>query len=163
MAYPYVQSDFPSGWDNLGGVYGSAPQSVDFAGAMGALGFVFGAYMVLVLVAVVVVYIMMAMSLMRISQKTKIGTPWFAWVPILNSILLLNLAGLSGWYVVLILVLAGIPILGWIALVLFSVYIWMKVSVVCKKPDYLGLLAAIPPMTILLLLYLAYSDKLTEK
>jgi len=160
------QSDFPSNWNNLNnmGAYGNQLHGTGgiFA-AGGVLGMFAGVYMVMVILAIIAIYVLMALSLMKISQKTKRGTPWFAWVPILNQILLLNLANLSGWYLVAIIILAGIPILGWAAIVLFLVYIWMRIAVLCKKPDYLGLLAAIPPFQIILMLYFAYGDDLKLK
>lgn len=163
------QSSFPNNWNNLNnlnnmGVYGNQLHGTGGALAAGGIfGMFAGVYLVMLVLALILLYVLMALSLMKISQKTKRGTPWFAWVPILNQILLLNLAGLTGWYLVAFLLLAGIPILGWIALILFAVYIWMRIAVLCKKPEYLGLLAVMPLTTIVLLFYFAYGDDLKLK
>jgi len=156
------QSDFPSNWNGMG-VYGDQLHSGGAFAAGGAFGVFAGAYMIMIVLTLIALYVLIALSLMKISRKTKRGTPWFAWVPILNKILILNLAGLSGWYLAAIILLACIPILGWAAIILFEVYIWMKIAVVCKKPDYLGLLAVMPPAMIVLMLYFAYGEDLKLK
>ncbi|HRY59926.1 MAG TPA: DUF5684 domain-containing protein [Patescibacteria group bacterium] len=162
---PFLQSDFQSNLNKLNdvGAYNNFQDSSGLTAVAGVFGIMAGAYMVLVILTIIALYVLSALSLYKISKKTNIGTPWFAWVPILNSILMLNIAGLSGWYLFLVLIPMFVPILGWIAGVLMMVYVWMRFAVACKKPDYLGLFAVVPPLSILLLLYFAYSNELKLK
>lgn len=50
--------------------------------------------------------------------------PWKAWVPILNAVVLLQLAGLSPW----LLLVAVVPFLGWIALVVVFAIAFHRLS-----------------------------------
>ena len=119
----------------------------------------FAGMMIYVFLVVAVMYIVMAIALMKIAQKAKMDKKaWFAWVPILNVVLMLNVAGLSGWWV-LFYALAPIPFAGWIATVIFTVYVWMRISKVCNKPDYLGLFMLVPFGVFALPLYLAFSKE----
>jgi len=148
---PYYQSDFPI--NNLMGK--------EEAFATGIATGLMAGYFILIGLFIIALYILSAYSMMKISAKTKRGTPWFAWVPILRSILWLNLGGFSGWYIFLIL-LCCIPFLGWIAYGLFFIYVWMMICVNCDKPDYLGMFALIPGGMFVLPLYLAFSDKIKK-
>ena len=62
------------------------------------------------LVIALVLYVWIALALSAVFRKAG-GRPWQAWVPILNAIVFLRLAGLSGWLVAL----AAVPILGTLA------------------------------------------------
>jgi len=134
----------------------SSNWSPDQASAVG-MGLFFGAYMVFMLVLAAVIYVVLALSLYKIAMKTKTNVvhAWFAWVPILNVILMLNIAGFSGWYIFLLM----IPFVN----IVFLIYIWMKISKACGKPDYLGILMLVPLANIILPLYLAYGDILDSK
>lgn len=50
--------------------------------------------------------------------------PWKAWVPIVNAVVLLQLAGLSPW----LLLVAVVPVLGWIALVVVFAIAFHRLS-----------------------------------
>ncbi len=121
------------------------------------MGAFFGAYIVFMFILVVIVYVVMALSLSKIAMKTKtnVAHAWFAWVPILNVILMLNVAGYSGWYMFVLMV----PFVN----IIFAIYVWMKISKACGKPDYLGILMLVPLANIILPLYLAYGDRLDNK
>lgn len=138
----------------------------DQAAALGgAFGLFAGGMLVASIVIGIAVYIILALALYRISIKTKTNVEhaWFAWVPILNAILMLNIAGLSGWYLLALILVNIIPIIGPIACIAFMVYVWMKISKACKKPDYLGLLILVPIANLILPLYLAFGEKLDGK
>lgn len=125
--------------------------------ALAGAGLFAGAFGIFMLVICVAIYVVLALSLSKISLKTKTNVEhsWFAWIPILNVILMLNVAGFSGWYIFLF----AIPFVN----VIFAIYVWMKISKACGKPDYLGLLMLVPLANILLPLYLAYGDTLDKK
>ena len=115
------------------------------------------AYGVAVLITFLVLYVLLAIALRRLAKKTKTRHAWFAWVPILNIILMFNIAGFSGWWVLLFIPFM-IPIVGWIAGVIFIIYLWMRIAKAVGKPDYLGLFIIIPFGQIILPLYLAFSE-----
>jgi len=139
--------------ENYKNFNGMAPEP---AAALG-MGAFFGAYMVFMLIFSLAIYVIMALSLYKIAMKTKTNVEhvWFAWVPILNVILMLNIAGFSGWYIILLL----IPFVN----IIFLIYVWMKISKACGKPDYLGILMLVPLANIILPLYLAYGEILDGK
>jgi len=146
---PYYQTDFPV--DTL--------NQQDWL-ALSGLTFLSGWLLAVVIIIAVALYVALAWSFMRISQKTKIGVSWFAWIPILNCILWLNLGGLSGWYILLFLLLfvPFINILAILPLAIFAVYVWTQIAKNAGKPDYIGLFALVPLGMIVLPLYLAFMD-----
>ena len=88
---------------------------------------------------VVAVYIFSAVCLQRIAQKTGRKEPaWYAWVPIVNLVLLCRIAGKAWWWVLLML----IPILN----IIFGIIVWWKVCEACKKPGWLSLIIVLVPI-----------------
>ncbi|GAA2998059.1 DUF5684 domain-containing protein [Microbacterium aurantiacum] len=68
------------------------------------------------LVVGVAVYVWTALALAAVFRKT--GRPgWQAWVPILNQVVLLRLAGMSGWLLLLWLLFPVGPIFVWVAII----------------------------------------------
>lgn len=143
--------------ENYKNLQGTMPDQAA-AAAIGTAGGIFaGAMMVIWFFVMIAIYVVMALSLYKIALKTKTNVEhaWFAWVPILNIILMLNIAGFSGWYIFVLM----IPFVN----IVFAIYVWMKISKACGKPDYLGLLMLVPLANILLPLYLAYGEVLEKK
>ena len=70
------------------------------------------------------VYVWIALALSAVFRKSGVEA-WKAWVPILNIVVLLQLAGLSGWWLLLIF----FPVLGAIALVVVFAFAVYRVSV----------------------------------
>lgn len=121
----------------------------DQAAALGATSGLFaGGMLFFMFIMLVVMYVLMALPLMKIAQKTGYkDRAWWAWVPILNIVLNYNMGGYSGWWMLL-------PVGNIIVLILA----WMKISVKCGKPDWLGILMIVSPLNIIIPLYLAYSN-----
>lgn len=103
-------------------------------------------------------YVIQGIFLMEAGKKLGYKYLWFSWIPVLQTIMKLNLVGMSGWYMLMFLLLL-VPMLGWIALFVFGVYIWMKLSKACGKPDYLGLFMLAPFGLFALPLYLTFSKE----
>ena len=101
------------------------------------------------------VYIYFALALMTIAKKLDHPNPWFAWIPILNAVLLLQMGDKSPWFILLAL----IPGLGALILAIISIIAVMNI---CEKRGYdklLGLLMLIPLANFILLGMLAWGKK----
>jgi hypothetical protein len=88
--------------------------------------------------------------LFLISKKTGIGSPIFAFIPILNLYLMVQVAGRPVWWMILLLV----PLANIIA----NVIIWMDIAVVRQKPAWMGILVLVPFANIAMMWYLALVD-----
>lgn len=78
---------------------------------------------------------------------TRLGhaTPWYAFIPILNLVLLVQLADLEIWWVIVCL-LCGFPI------------IWplMKICEKIGKPNWVGILVIVPCIGVFVPYYMAF-------
>jgi len=122
------------------------------AGAMAAL---FGGMFLFFLLLLLVIYVVMAISLMKIANRTNTENAWFAWIPILNLILMLQIAQRPLWWLVFFLV----PIINLVGIVL-SFVIWVDIAKRLGKSAVWGILAALIP--IIFMPYLAFSKSDTS-
>lgn len=109
-------------------------------------------------VAGLAMYIYMSLALMTIANKLGVENGWFAWVPILNLILMAKLGDVNPWLLLLFL----IPGVNAIFMLYFAVAVFMKI---CEKrglDKYIGLLILLPVANIVLPGYLAWA-KLQSK
>jgi Family of unknown function (DUF5684) len=113
------------------------------AAAVGAMMFTF-------FIVFALIYVFMALAVQTIAQKTATPNPWLAWVPIVNIILLLNIAKKPLWWILLFL----IPIVN----IVISVIVWMAVAEVRQKPSWWGILTIIPIANFVAIGYLAWAD-----
>jgi len=98
------------------------------------------------------VYIYTAVALMGIAKKLDHPNGWFAWIPILNSILLLQMGEKSPWLILTIL----IPGLGTLVFLVISI---LAIMDICEKRGYdklLGLLILVPLGNLILFGILAW-------
>jgi hypothetical protein len=94
----------------------------------------------LTLVAVLVllaVYIYSALAWMTIGKRLKYKYPWLAWIPVANIAMILEMGGFSWLWVFLLIV----PVLGWLALMVFGIIACWRIF---EKRKYPGWLALIP-------------------
>ncbi|MDD2758509.1 MAG: DUF5684 domain-containing protein [Patescibacteria group bacterium] len=110
-----------------------------------------GSYMIFLLA----LYVYMAICLQTIAKKTNTENGWFAWIPILNLVLMLQIAGKPVWWVILFF----IPIVNLFAAVIIGIIAWMAIAVKCGKPSWWGIMVIIPLMNIIMPGYLAFSKK----
>lgn len=75
------------------------------------------------LVIALVLYVWIALALSSVFRKAD-EQPWKAWVPVLNAIVFLRLAGLPGWLVVL----AVVPILGTLAFFVVTIIALQRIN-----------------------------------
>jgi Family of unknown function (DUF5684) len=95
-------------------------------------------------------YIFVALALYTIAQKTNTENAWFAWIPILNIILILNIAKKPLWWIILLF----IPLVN----IIIAVLIWMGVAEARRKPGWWGVLTIIPLVNLIAIGYLAWAD-----
>lgn len=117
----------------------------------------FAGIMFIAFIFFVIFYIYGALCLQFIAKKTSQEPVWMAWVPIANLFLMCRVAGLSYWWL-LILLTSFIPILGPIANAVFFAFLWYKIALARNKPGWIGALAFLPLINIIVIGYLAFSD-----
>ncbi|MDD5569129.1 MAG: DUF5684 domain-containing protein [Candidatus Pacebacteria bacterium] len=131
----------PGGWGN--------PFSflTSFFGGLAIWGW-FAGWFLLVWLAL---YIYMAISLQVIAKKTGTSNEWMAWVPILNILLMINIAQKPWWWIFLFL----IPIVN----LVIAIIIFMAIAERRGKPNWVGLLIIVPIVGIAIPGYLAFYDQ----
>ncbi len=95
-------------------------------------------------------YIYSALAVQTIAQKTNTENPWMAWIPIVNIILLLNIAKKPIWWILLMF----IPLVN----VVVAIMVWMAVAEARNKPSWWGILLIVPLVGVIVPGYLAWSD-----
>lgn len=116
----------------------------------GLLVTIFGGFLLFILILALLIYIYVAVCLMKIAKKTSVENAWFAWIPILNIILIIQCAKKPLWWIIFYF----IPFVNIVALVI----IWMAIAKNLGKPDWLGILMIIPIANLILPGYLAFSE-----
>lgn len=124
----------------------SGPSSAAVNGGMAA---VFIGIMLVWILVVLAIYIYMAICLMKIAKKTDTGNAWFAWIPILNLILMIQTAKKPMWWIVMFF----IPFVN----IIFSIMLWMAIAEAVKKPSWVGILMIVPIANLIVPGYLAFS------
>lgn len=109
-----------------------------------------GSIMMIALVCGLAGYIYMALALQTIAVKTNTANPWLAWVPIVNAILMLQIAKKPLWWIILF----AIPLVN----IVFIIIVWMGVAEARQKPNWWGILAIVPVVNVIVPGYLAWSD-----
>lgn len=124
--------------------------------AAGILATLFGGAMLFVsIICSLGMYIFTALTLMKTAQKLGAENTWYAWIPILNAILLFKLGEQNPW----LLLLTLIPGIGALIVAIFGIIATMKI---CEKRGYdklLGLLMLIPIGNLILWGMLAWGKK----
>ena len=110
-----------------------------------------GGFFLFALIIFVVIYVLVAISLMRIAKRTGTENAWFAWIPILNLILMLQIAKRPMWWLVFFLV----PFINIVGIVLNFV-IWIDIAKRLGKSPVIGFFAGLIP--IIFVPYLAFSN-----
>jgi hypothetical protein len=109
-----------------------------------------GGFMFIFLIFCLVLYVYVALALQTIATKTNTENPWFAWIPILNLILMLNVARKPIWWIILCL----IPLVN----IVIYIIIWMGIAEARNKPNWWGILMIVPVANLVVPGYLAWSD-----
>lgn len=110
-----------------------------------------------IFVFVLVMYIYTALVLMTIAKKTKTDNAWLALIPIANVYLMTQVAGVSGWFTLLLL--AGIiPIVGMLVILVLFVWLWWKIAEARHRPGWWGILMLIPVIGWIIMGMLAWGE-----
>lgn len=126
---------------------------VPVAAAGGVMAVLFGVFLIWLLF-VAAIYIYMAICLMKIAKKTNTPNGWFAWIPILNLVLMVQVSKKPMWWIIMFF----IPIVN----IVFSIMVWMAMAEAVKKPNWWGILMIVPVFNLFVPGYLAFS-KMEEK
>lgn len=110
-------------------------------------GLIAGMFLIFLLVFAVI-YAFFAICLMKIAQKTNTDNAWWAWIPILQIILMLNVAHKPVWWIILLFV----PLVN----IVISILVFIGVAEARGKGAIWGIIAAFIP--IVGLPYLAFSE-----
>ncbi len=116
-----------------------------FAGA--ALAGVFGLFMFAFFIAI---YVYFALAFQTIAKKTNTPDDWWAWVPIMNLLLVAKIAKKEVWWGLLCL----IPLVG----IVFAIILMMGVAEARNKPNWWGILMIVPVANFIVPGYLAWAD-----
>lgn len=108
------------------------------------------AFTVVYFLVIIVFYVYMAICLMTIAKKTNTANAWFAWIPILNIILMLQIAQKPLWWIILML----IPIVN----IIIAIIVWMAIAEARGKPSWIGILMIVPVVNLIVPGYLAFSS-----
>jgi hypothetical protein len=107
-------------------------------------------FLIFILIFAAAMYVYMALAIQTIAQKTNTENPWLAWIPIVNVVLLLNIAKKPLWWFLLFL----IPIVN----IVIAIIVWMAVAEARNKPNWWGILIIVPVVNLIVPAYLAWSD-----
>jgi hypothetical protein len=110
-------------------------------------GLIAGAFLIFLLFFLAI-YAFIAFCVMKIAQKTNTDNAWWAWIPILNIVLLLNVARKPVWWILLFF----IPLVN----IVIAFLVWIGVAEARGKGAIWGIITALIP--IIGLPYLAFSD-----
>ena len=109
-----------------------------------------GAFMLVFVLIAIAAYVYSALAFQTIAQKTNTENAWWAWVPILNVILMLNIAKKPIWWIILLF----IPLVNLVILII----VMMAIAEARNKPSWWGILLIVPVVGIIVPGYLAWSD-----
>jgi hypothetical protein len=99
-------------------------------------------------------YVYMSLALSTIGEKLGYENKWFAWIPILNMVMLFELGDQNPLFLLLLL----IPGLGALALMIMSIIAIMNITEKRGFDKNLGLLCLVPIVNLVLLGYIAWKD-----
>lgn len=142
------------------GAVTESPANKAFSGRkakLAGLGKRAGAIIFIIFIVIITFLIFGALCLQIISQKTKRGTSWMAWVPIASLFLMCKIGGVRyNW--LWLLLLGVIPVLGMLCVYGLLIFIWYKIALALNKPGWWGVLAGLPLVNVIAMGYLAFSD-----
>ncbi len=129
-----------------GAVYAQMSDNEGAAAGVAALG----AFLMVFLVIGLAAYVYMSLALQTIAKKTNTENAWLAWIPIVNIILMLNIAKKPLWWIILFFV----PLVN----IVIAILVWMGIAEARNKPNWWGILMIVPVVNLIVPGYLAWAD-----
>ena len=96
-------------------------------------------------------YVYLALAVYTIANKTHTENAWLAWIPILNAILMVNIAKKPIWWAIIIIF---VPLVN----IVFLILVWMAMAEARGKPSWWGIMIIVPLMQLITPGYLAWAD-----
>ncbi len=96
----------------------------------------------------IAVAIFYAVALQKLAERTGTENEWMAWIPLAHQYLALQVARKPGWWILLFFV----PIIQ----ILINIPIWMGIAEARGKNRWLGLLALLPIINLIMVAILAF-------
>ena len=93
-------------------------------------------------------YVYLALALVTIAVKTETRHAIWGWIPILNIILMFDIAMKPRWWILILL----IPVVN----IFIAVLLWMRIAEMRQKPRWWGVLVVIPVINLIVPGYLAW-------
>ncbi len=118
--------------------------------ASGAQAAMLGAVILVSLVLAIAAYVYISLALKTIAEKTHTENPWWAWIPIAQAVLMLNIAKKPVWWIALMFV----PFVN----IVITVIVWMAIAEARNKPNWWGILILVPIANFVVPGYLAWAD-----
>jgi len=109
-----------------------------------------GGFFLIFCIFLLAAYVYHALALQTIAEKTNTENPWLAWIPIVNLILMLNIARKPIWWILL----CFIPLVNIVILII----VWMAIAEARNKPNWWGIMIIVPIVNIIVPGYLAWAD-----
>ena len=131
---------------------------------MGSILAIVAAWMFLFVLIGIGLYIYMSFVYMAIAKKNKQSSPGLAWIPGVGPIIIAYKSSKMHWWPWLLLIGILIPLVGFVALIVFAVFsvIWhWKLFEAIKKPGWWAVFMVIPLLNIVFLIFVgiaAWSD-----
>jgi len=111
------------------------------------------AYIVFILLASIVV---LGIPFWKLGKRFNITHPWMAWVPVLQGVALVKIAGKPWWWFFYFFAVI-VPGIGGLAVLALMVYLWMEVAKKTGHPTWLGILMIVPLANIVMMYYVAFA------
>lgn len=124
-------------------------QSDNSAGTAAGLAALAG-MMIFFLIFALAMYVYTSLALQTIAKKTNTENAWMAWIPIINILLMLNIAKKPLWWFILCL----IPLVNIVILII----VWMAIAEARQKPNWWGILMIVPVVNLIVPGYLAWAN-----
>jgi hypothetical protein len=123
----------------------------DSSAAAGVAGVAaMGAAFLFMAVIGIAFYVYFALALQTIAKKTNTPNDWWAWIPIISAILMLNIAKKPLWWILLFF----IPFVN----IVIIIITFMAIAEARNKPSWWGILMIVPVANLIVPGYLAWAD-----
>lgn len=138
-----MNTDFGAGTVNFGATSTAAIDPTMAAAALVMMGIMW--------IVMIVLYIYIALCLYKIGKKVNAENPWFAWIPILNIILVIQIAKRPIWWIILML----IPFVN----IVIGIIVMIDFLKALGKPAWWVILMMIPVVQLVIWGILAFEKK----